>query len=449
MGVTANYPDDPNYSHTLASISSYTLTVNTTAVSEAGVDVLRIIDTINSWQVNVYPIETPADLGMVYMNKFFSIDANPTCTNDSNATTFSYEIISNGGEALLDWISLNESTGKYEGKAPIASKTMFYSFKLRTTWTSLPPGSTEQIVRIQVDTKPPRTTSEIITSSISTGTVVGGGSLVVIGSTLLGNPPTGLYLILHLLQMIVLLLLIDSFIPYSLQEYLANQDLVMINLNFIPSGNIPIIDVLVKWMDSKQTNLILNSLGLESRSSFINNLSLLLTLTVFGIFHFLLRYVLVCGSENRENQGKMNRFWNWLRFKLLDIAKYVFYLRLFIEAHETMLLSSTSEINEAKLTQSGSIISFIFACGILLICILLPIIALYLYFTHRNNFDPKKKFFFMEFFTDLRNKSISRLYMGLLLGRRVLLVCIIIFLTTAPRELVYSLITSKPLIFKV
>ena len=317
---------------------------------------------------------------------------------------------------------MNESSSKYEGTAPSVNKTTVFTFKLKTTWTSTPAGSTEQIVKVQVDTKPPRSTSEILASSVSTGTLVIGGGVATILSIISGNPPTGLYLILNILQMIVLLLLIDSFIPFSLQEYLSNQDLIMINLNFIPSTNFPLINIPVKWMDAEQTNSILSSLGLESRSSFINNLSLLLTLTGFGIFHILLRYVLVCGSNNGENQGKMNKLWNKLRLKLLDIARYAFYLRLLIEAHEAMLLSATSEINELNIGSPENTVSFIFACGLLLICLILPIVAIYLWFTHKNNFDPEDKFFFMEFFADVRNKSISRLYMGLLLGRRALLV---------------------------
>ena len=119
------------------------------------------------------------------------------------------------------------------------------------------------------------------------------------------------------------------------------------------------------------------------------------------------------------------------------------YLRLFIEAHESMLLSSTSEIYDIEVGDDAAIISFIIAWIVFLICIIIPVLAVYYYWVHRNDFDPEAKFVFMEFFADVRNASLARLYMAAMLIRRTAFVFIVIFLIEAPRTFIYVLILSK------
>jgi len=128
---------------------------------------------------------------------------------------------------------------------------------------------------------------------------------------------------------------------------------------------------------------------------------------------------------------------------MIGMIKYAMYLRLFIEAHESMLLSATSEIYEKDVEEIEFLFSYFAACGVFLISIALPIISFYCYLKYRKTFDPDHKFFFMEFFADIRNASIARLYMTLLLTRRIVFVSVIIFLDVAPREFQYPLIISK------
>ena len=217
----------------------------------------------------------------------------------------------------------------------------------------------------------------------------------------------------------------------------------MVNFNFIPVIDLPLIDIPLDWMHSEQTSQAFQALGLESQSTLVNNISLFTTLAFFSLVHLLLRYIFIWGSRASLSQGKILKFWNWLRLKIMSLIKYCLYLRLFIEAHESMLLSATNEINEKSVGGTEFTISYLLACGIFLLSIILPIIAFYWYLKNRKNYDPKEKFFFMEFFTDLRNASTARLYMSLLLTRRILLVIIIIFFGFSPREFQYPLIIGK------
>ena len=132
-----------------------------------------------------------------------------------------------------------------------------------------------------------------------------------------------------------------------------------------------------------------------------------------------------------------------MKTTIIDIIKYSMYMRLIIEAHESLLLSSTSEINLLDFPKLSDIVSFFFAWFVLLFSISLPILAFYYFWIKRHKYDPDSKFFFMEFFADIRFSKYARLYMSLMLTRRVVFVLIVIFLSNTNRYFVFPLLISK------
>lgn len=127
------------------------------------------------------------------------------------------------------------------------------------------------------------------------------------------------------------------------------------------------------------------------------------------------------------------------REKFIDIIFYVMYARLLLEAHETMVLSSTVEIRELQSDSAASTISHLIAWGFLALCLILPSVALYLFYKNQENYDPDKKTVTMEFFAGLRNTRWARLYTFTMLARRVAFVLLIIFLSrNVHRVFVYT-----------
>ena len=80
------------------------------------------------------------------------------------------------------------------------------------------------------------------------------------------------------------------------------------------------------------------------------------------------------------------------------------------------------EIKELQSSSTPEIFSMIIAWTVLGICFIMPVVALYLFYTNRNEYDPEKKHVLMEFFEGIKNKKIARLYTFVVLIRRVLLV---------------------------
>mmetsp|Transcript_20278 Transcript_20278/g.17958 ORF Transcript_20278/g.17958 Transcript_20278/m.17958 type:complete len:96 (-) Transcript_20278:862-1149(-) len=92
---------------------------------------------------------------------------------------------------------------------------------------------------------------------------------------------------------------------------------------------------------------------------------------------------------------------------------------MFLETHESMLLSATNEINQMEFHNTSSYFSFIIAWLILGVGLALPVIGFYYFWTKRHNFDPNKNFVFMEYFADIQDSKFARIYMPILLTRRI------------------------------
>ena len=207
----------------------------------------------------------------------------------------------NEGAEIPDWITLNPQTGKYEGTAPRVEKSTNYSFVLHSEWTTNPAGTSEQIVKLTVGPAEKEETPINIpndkpvakSEAGSAGAAAAGAAVSSINAIVSGNPPTGIYFILHQLQLIILFLMIDPFIPDTLKTYLEGQGFALVNFNMIPSADIPGIDIPVDWLESEQTNEALSALGIESKSTLVNNLSLFLMIGFIIFIHVMLRYILV------------------------------------------------------------------------------------------------------------------------------------------------------------
>ncbi|CAI2369754.1 unnamed protein product [Moneuplotes crassus] len=410
-------------------------------------DVQFIFDNTNSWETNIFENTTAAIVNFTSEDKI-SIDPNCTCTTTPERTDVTYAIESNNGETIPDWIELNMTSKKYEGTAPNVTSTTNYTLILKSTWTTKPAGSSQQIVTFTIAPKPVANATEpeeepiVLSSAVAAVTAGSGGGIAAAVANSIANvsPPTAVYFILHQLQLIILFLMIDPYIPNSMKAYLEGQSLALVNFNFIPTTELPGIDIPVGWMHGEQANEILVTLGIESKSTFVNNMSLFIFIFSLVILHLLLRFVLICGSRDPETRNRFFKFWNWLRLKILDIIKYALYMRLLIESHEALMLSSCSEIYEWELNTFSSYVSMVGAIFILIVSLLLPFLSFYAFWRYRHHFDPDKKFILMEFLSDLRNAKVARIYMTLMLVRRIIFVCVVIFLIEIPREFIYSIL---------
>lgn len=64
-------------------------------------------------------------------------------------------------------------------------------------------------------------------------------------------------------------------VPEKLTEYIEGQSFAMINFNILPTTELPGVKIPIDWFDYEQQDEVLQSLEIESRSTFVNCFSFL------------------------------------------------------------------------------------------------------------------------------------------------------------------------------
>ena len=101
----------------------------------------------------------------------------------------------------------------------------------------------------------------------------------------------GIWSILHLFQMLMLLILTGAFIPKTVRQYLSGMHFVLLNFDFIPFIDVPFISDLYLWMKFDQSDDSLKEVGLHDGSATVNNISFLVIILIFIIFHVLIAII--------------------------------------------------------------------------------------------------------------------------------------------------------------
>lgn len=105
-----------------------------------------------------------------------------------------------------------------------------------------------------------------------------------------------------------------------------------------------------------------------------------------------LGYVFIFKCTNTDNPNWIKKFWDWARPKVINKIKYTFYLRIILEAHESLLISSTFEINLLQVQNFADGLSFLFAVFILVFSLGLPLLSVYYLIKFYEKYDPNEKY---------------------------------------------------------
>ena len=279
----------------ITEFSVYDVVTLTVGVTTPQPSVTFIFDNNTSWQTNVF-VETSELHSNIETGKAFSFQALSTCTTTPSSTSIIYTMNPTLNSTVPAWISLNTTSGYFEGTAPYVRLATNYSFILSSSWQTNPAGNSDQVVTVTVTQQEYSGYDQISieAATVSSQTVVTLSATTTVGmAAVQGTSFTGFYLILHQLQMIMLFLTIDSFIPKSVESYLEGQSFALVTFNFISSKDIPFLSVFLKWLDSAQEDQTLSALRFESTSTLVNHFTFLLIILAILTIHFSLKYLLI------------------------------------------------------------------------------------------------------------------------------------------------------------
>ena len=135
-----------------------------------------------------------------------------------------------------------------------------------------------------------QTTSSSLTASAQTtamvSTGVGAGISLLMSSMNLSSIAV-LWAIFSQFRLLIFLILSDSYLPQSVIDYISGMKIFSFNFSFLSIQNLPIIRIPLRLFDFTQNSQALESIGLNSGSSLINNINLAFTFLMIISVHIL------------------------------------------------------------------------------------------------------------------------------------------------------------------
>ena len=198
----------------------------------------------------------------------------------------------------------------------------------------------------------------------------------------------------------------------------------MFDFDFIKIEKIKIFEIIYECLAFEQPNTLLNNIGITSGSTFMNMFKSIMIVCILIWMHALITPAYYkCKSLDERN------CWRKLWEKLFEIFTFSIYIRLFIQAFTIILLSSFSEIYELRVYNRVEIISYII--NLFIFSSIFVFYGLWIMQIKKAHpaFNPKRQFYFAEFFAGLKNKTSSRIYPAIFLGQRILSWVVVIILS--------------------
>ena len=247
------------------------------------------------------------------------------------------------------------------------------------------------------------------------------------------------------IQLFFLLLLTRAFIPDPVIKVIVGNDFA---LN--PFESIAFLKT--KKYGSWTYNLVfdLNNSSLEyfdmnSRSTLYNAVSFFTTLSYAVAIHILL-YPLILLISKWTSEGKLARLIKHIIKRIFDILTFSYYIRLFIEFGEYIVVSAVNEVYVFDTSRTLQIISLCFAIFIIVISLLWAILALILSLSSYK-INEKEHNKLDEFFNGLKLEKRFRAYVVITMARRFVYIVFLITLASLPSKTVIGILVGLQVIY--
>jgi hypothetical protein len=102
------------------------------------------------------------------------------------------------------------------------------------------------------------------------------------------SSPQGSWSMINQFQIFILLPMLGAYMPFEVINFITGMGFTLFSFDFIPYKEIPGIKHTIQFLDYDQTDEYLDEVGIESGSSLINHISLILIFGLIGIAHVII-----------------------------------------------------------------------------------------------------------------------------------------------------------------
>lgn len=192
------------------------------------------------------------------------------------------------------------------------------------------------------------------------------GAVAALGSSIINmSSPNIIWAIANQMQSLVLLVVMNVYIPEGLVNLLVGSSFANFNLDFLPYYKIPMIRNGAEWVDIPLEVTDLNTIGVESKSAIVNNMGIILSLFTVMILHFLMIFVPKFSPGGQTNKFKICYY--WFVKKVWKGLTFSIYIRMLIEGFQYLTLTAIYEIKDYNITKLSNKVSFGVACGLMIL----------------------------------------------------------------------------------
>ena len=215
----------------LGSDIGYTLAISVPPT----IEVLPARTLNHSWTLNAYLNDSVNSISVKSLESF-SLQLNLSSPATA-LTTITHSIEDFGEEPVPSWIEFDNVNNEISGTPPVIDLNHTYYMAIKSQWTELVSGNVTKVVAIEVIGTPASEDEieteedpEVETATLFTQVTMGTVTAFTFGSSIAaGRSNTGLWSFLEQQQIIILLLMIDSFIPIRISKYIEGISFVFLN----------------------------------------------------------------------------------------------------------------------------------------------------------------------------------------------------------------------------
>ena len=410
-------------------------------------------------------------------NTYTELNPSLTCSS-SGSTSISYSIASYNGASVPSWISI-DSTGILKITNPDVNSATDYSFYINSQIS----GSSylvQKLITIRVNKcsasnwqkwgsnyltwavwnsgyelyKGSWNDVDIETSqrlfTVSWSIIVVTSLLALLMTTIGTDTFSSVWLMINQLQMLLLLLLTQIYMPLNVIDFIVGFKFALISFDFVPFKKAKAGVSVEDLFGYNQANDMLSRLDLDNGSSVVNNFSLFSVFVQVGIAHILI-FGLLKLMKKYEDRRKWRRFRNLTIFicsRLLLILTFGYYVRNILESYQYLLLSCISELYRFNTSSNASIASIVFGVIILVWCWIFLIFDIWItYITIKKSWEYKGVF--KEFFSGLKNRKYSKFHSTFELIRRIIYVTLVLILSSSSSTATIILMSIFQLMYTI
>ena len=387
----------------------------------------------------------------------YEVDVSLTCSVSGNSDV-SNSFTSDKGKEVPNWISVDNANSKLIVSTPSVAQVTSYSFTLKVVTSEKPLIPVYRNVFVQISwfasnwkywesnsssrcnqcnsgyqvysnqktwelSSVDNMASAMLKTTISLLCIAVG--IVILTSIINQVSPSGLWIMINGYQALMLLLLTGAYFPKTLTDYLSGLNFTLFSFNFVPVLNPSYGKEAKSWIDYDVDNDYLETIGLNSDSTLINNFNTLLIFILIISIHLAFGVLYRCLFPKLNGHPKLIKIANWV-FKLLTLNIYI---RIMVESNQFWLITSIYEINLAQIYSANRLVSLIIAWCFLSVWLKFLIVVI---LKTRSSMKQETQLFketFSELFEGIKDNKLSKLFTAVQMIRKVLAVAFLMSLS--------------------